>query len=105
MSKLTISWTNLAKKSYLEELDFIQLKWSSKEVETFVVIVNDYLENLSSGILQGKSYQYKNIHSIVISKQTTLFYRIHQNQNSVALLLFWNNQKNPNQLQKTLQKL
>ncbi len=41
-------------------------------------------------------------YSLVISKQTTLFYRINENSNSVEFLLFWNNSKNPDDLVRLL---
>ncbi|WP_298509510.1 hypothetical protein [uncultured Kordia sp.] len=105
MSKITVSWTPYAKHSYFDELDFIKSKWTSKEVNAFVALVNEFIENLSCGIIEGKKYSTNNIHSLVISKQTTLFYRIYPNQNSIALLLFWNNQKNPEVLKKALQRI
>ena len=105
MSKITILWTSYAKYSYFEELDFIASKWTSKEVNAFISLVNHFIENLSHGILQGKKYSSTNIHSLVISRQTTVFYRIYPDQNAIELLLFWNNQKDPTILKKTLQRI
>ena len=105
MSKIIVSWTPYAKFSYFDELDFIKSKWTSKEVNAFITLVNEFIENLSHSIIQGRKYSSKNIHSLVISKQTTVFYRMYPDQNSITLLLFWNNQKNPNMLKKTLQRI
>ena len=54
MSKITVSWTSYAKLSYFEELDFIQLKWTLKEVNAFIRLVDKLIENLSTGVIQGK---------------------------------------------------
>ncbi|MBC8754195.1 hypothetical protein H2O64_05895 [Kordia sp. YSTF-M3] len=105
MSKIIVSWTPYAKFSYFDELDFIESKWTSKEVNAFIALVNGFIENLSCGIIQGKKYSPKNIHSLVISKQTTVFYRMHPDQDLITLLLFWNNQKDSNMLKKTLQRI
>ncbi len=105
MSKIIVSWTSYAKSSYFDELSFIESKWTLKEVKNFISLVNESIENLSNGIIQGKKYVQQNIHAIVISKQTTIFYRIYPDQNTIALLLFWNNQKNPNTLQKRLKRI
>lgn len=105
MSKRIVFWTTYAKHSYFEELAYIQLKWTSKEVHSFIVLVDEVIENLANGIIQGKNYSNSSIHSIVISKQTTVFYRTNPNQNSIALLLFWNNQKDPVNLQKMLESM
>lgn len=104
MSKITVSWTTYAKLSYFEELDFIQLKWTSKEVNAFALLVEFFVENLSKGTIQGKKHQQSNVYSTVISKQTTVFYKTYPKKNSVALLLFWNNKKNPDLLKRKLQK-
>ena len=35
---MTIFWTETAKLSYAEELDFIYRKWGNKEVEKFIAL-------------------------------------------------------------------
>ncbi len=56
---------------------------------------------LSKGNIEGKVYT-NNISSIVISKQTTVFYKKYPLKNTITLLLFWNNQRNPEKLEKVL---
>jgi len=96
-----IDWTFSALNSYEEEIDFIYLKWNLKEVLKFEKLVIIELERLSKnptlGILKSE-----NIYTFILSKQTTLFYRINSNALSIELLLFWNNQKNPQDLIKLL---
>ncbi len=36
-----------------------------------------------------------NTYSLVISKQTTLFYDILENKSQIDLIAFWNNKQNP----------
>ncbi len=71
MSKIIVSWTSYAKYSYFDELDFIKSKWTLKEVNAFVNLVNECIENLSRGIIEGKKYATDNIHSLVISDLKT----------------------------------
>lgn len=100
-----ITWTDYAKFSYYEELDFIDKKWTLKEVENFIVLAEGIIKQLSSGVIQGKRYSNNDVYSVVISKQTTLFYRTYPMQNSIALLLFWNNKRNPNSLKRLLKQV
>jgi len=58
MSKIIVSWTSYAKFSYFDELDFIKSKWTSKEVNAFITLVNEFIENLSCNIIQGKKYSF-----------------------------------------------
>jgi hypothetical protein len=96
-----IDWTFSALNSYYEEIEFIYLKWNQKEVLKLENLVAIELERLSKNPTLGK-INFKNNYSITLSKQTTLIYRINNNSKSIELLLFWNNQKNPEDLSKLL---
>ena len=71
----------------------------------FVKAVCKELSLRKSSVVVGKTYPNNNMHSVVISKQTTVFYRAFPKQNSIVLLLFWNNQKDPKTLKKLFKKL
>ena len=88
-----------------EEIDFIAQKWTIKEIQDFIFLVDDFIERLSLGIEQGKIYPNSPILSVVISKQTTVFFRKYPENNTIALLLFWNNQKDPKTLKRVLQNM
>jgi len=96
-----LDWTFSAENSYAEEIDFIYLKWNLKEVLKFEKIVETELERISRNPTLGV-LRFKNNYFVVISKQTTLFYRINNSILSIELLLFWNNLKNPEDLNKLL---
>jgi plasmid stabilization system protein ParE len=100
--KYSIIWQPLAIESFYEELDFILLKWNPKEAEKFSILVEDSLFRIRSKPEIGKFNSKKEIYSLVLSKQTTLIYKIIENADQIDLLLFWNNKKNPKLLQKLL---
>ena len=85
---------------YDEEIDYIFFKWNLKEVlkfEQLAIIELDRLcQNPRIGIIKNDKY------SILFSKQTTLFYNVKEKEETIELLLFWNNQKNPEELNKLL---
>ena len=97
----SIDWTFSAINSYEEEIDFIFLKWNHNEVLKFEKLVEIELERLSKNPTLGV-LRLENIFSLILSKQTTLFYKIKNDDFSIELLLFWNNQKNPSHLNKLL---
>ena len=99
---ISVTWTAYAKISYYEEIDFIDKKWTIKEVQDFIFLVEDFIERLSSGIEEGRVYPSNPIYSVVISKQTTVFFKKYPKDNTIVLLLFWNNQKDPEILKKLL---
>jgi plasmid stabilization system protein ParE len=98
----SVYWSVLSRESFNDEVDFIFLKWNFEEVLKFIELVAVTTERLAVQPEIGIHRKEKKIYSLVISNQTTLFYRINQSQNQVELVLFWNNKRNPNELLKLL---
>jgi plasmid stabilization system protein ParE len=97
-----IIWQPNSETTYYDEIDFLFLKWNLKEVLIFQELVNQNLERL---LKNPKIGVYKNnlkVYSIVISKQTTLFYNFDESTKTIDLYAFWNNYKNPSDLNKLL---
>ena len=95
-------WKPLATESYFEEMNFILSKWNEYEVQKFEDLGYDYLKTLSKTPTIGNFKSEFNCYSIVISKQTTLFYKIIEEKSQIDLVLFWNNSQNPNLLSNLL---
>ena len=91
-------WKTLATETYFDEMNFILSKWNEFEVQKFVDLVYDYLETLSKKPTIGIYKADNNCYSIVISKQTTLYYKIIEDKMQIDLILFWNNSQNPSLL-------
>ena len=96
-----IEWTPTAQSSFVDEVDFIFRKWNYKEISKFEDLVVNEISHVALNPQIGIQNS-NGISSLVLSKQTTLYYRIKDNDYLVELLLFWNNLKNPNDLYKLL---
>ena len=96
----SVHWSTLAELTFADEVDFILKKWNQKEVDNFVFLVEDYLKHLSSNPFIGINFSNPTIYYFVISKQTTLYYKISEDELKIDLILFWNNKKNPKLLDK-----
>lgn len=101
---MKIVWTKSAELSYVEEIEFINRKWSLVEVAKFMDLVDVFVNKLKSGIIEGKVSPKTNIRSFVISRQTTLFFDFQKDKKRIELLLFWNNKRNPKELEKQIKK-
>jgi plasmid stabilization system protein ParE len=101
MSSILI-WKYVALNTYIEEINYIILKWNNKEVQKFKDLVVENLERLSKNPKMGVYLEKDNIYSLMISKQTTLYYKVIESEKRIELLIFWNNQKNPADLIKLL---
>ncbi len=97
-----ILWQLNSEITYSDEIDYIYLKWNHKEVEKFQELVIENLKRLSINPLIGKYDSNLKLYLFLISKQTTLYYSINQDTKIVDLHVFWNNQKNPDDLTKLL---
>lgn len=95
-----IIWLDDSLITYQQEIDFIFLKWNNEEVHKFVVLVNENLKRLS--VNPNLGIPIKTFFKIVISKQTTLYYKVIEKDRRIDLILFWNTSKNPNDLIKLL---
>lgn len=99
---MEVIWSKHAKHSFSDELEFILLKWSLKEVENFITLVETHIEKLKSGTIEGQVSRKTKIRRLVISKQTTLFFELNKEANRIELLLFWNNKRDPKELMEML---
>ena len=97
-----INWDIVAIESLVSESEFILKKWNQKEVDKFESLVDTYLTRISINPKIGKFNKVFNVFSIVISKQTTLYYNFNEDSKVIDLYLFWNNLKNPEDLLKLL---
>ncbi|GGG38387.1 type II toxin-antitoxin system RelE/ParE family toxin [Bizionia arctica] len=92
---MKVIWTYTAEMSYKEEIDFILLKWNNTQASLFVELVENNITKLKDYPELGQPI-YKNFRVLSISKQTSLFYRIIEE--NIELSIFWNNKRNPKDL-------
>ncbi|OYQ43403.1 hypothetical protein CHU92_03440 [Flavobacterium cyanobacteriorum] len=97
-----IYWTTLGETTFADEVDFIYRKWNQKEVERFIKVVSTVIEKLKQNPFIGKFYSDKDIYSLVISRQSTLFYKVYPDILRIDILLLFNNTQNPEKLLKYL---
>ena len=98
----SIHWSKLAEITFSEEMDFIFQKWNQKEVDKFGLLVQNCLQSISENPKIGKNESENQVYSFVISKQTTIYFKIAEIELRIDLILFWNNKKNPILLDKYL---
>lgn len=99
-----IEWTPLAESSYQAILDFVFEQWSIEIVIRLDDEVKDILGHLERKFFIGSPvHGNANIRKCVISKQTSLIYRIIHETDTVELITFVDNRSNHpffNQIQK-----
>jgi len=90
---MKIIWTETALESYEEITEYINYKFSMKEVVDFIDKTEAILLIISNNFEVGIQYKKTEYRKFLIAKQTYLFYKI-ENQ-TIYLAVFCNNAKNP----------
>jgi len=99
---MKIEWSETVKLTYAEELEFIDLKWGNNEVKKFMMLSDNFLNTLSTGAFEGKLVRKGTLTMSVISKQTSVFYKVDKTNDKIILVSFWNNKRDPKKLEKLL---
>jgi plasmid stabilization system protein ParE len=97
---MKIIWTETALESYEEIVNYISYKFTMKEAVDFLDKTEAILVVISNNFEAGSRYKKTEYRKFLIAKQTYLFYKI-ENQ-TIYLSVFWNNAKNPLQLNTIL---
>lgn len=91
---MKIEWTLASKDDYWKNIEYLESRWSEKEVLNFINEVDCSIKLLKKGNLIFKKSNYKNVYKMVILKQVTIYYSI-ENE-TIYLLRFWNNYQDLN---------
>ena len=101
---IKVFWTPEAIETYEEELHYIQQTWGLETLLNFSNRIEDCIRLLQKGIVEARYSKKSDLYFFVVSKQTSIVYRIYTHKNQIDLLLFWNNKRDPNSLKKFLGK-
>lgn len=88
-----IIWSPQALEDYFQNIEYLELKWSNKEVRNFIEATDAAISIISKSPNTFRFADYNDVRQVPIMPQITLFYRA--NSHSVQLIRFWNNYQNP----------
>jgi len=91
MSSYQITWSPLARLTYLNILSYLEEEWSLKEVKSFIQRTDEVLKYISQNPLLYSYSKESDTHKSVLVKQVSLFYRV--KSSNVELLIFWDNRQ------------
>jgi plasmid stabilization system protein ParE len=92
-----IIWSTEAKKNLNTIVEYLEDKWTNKEISKFLSLLNHTLELLrQKPFLFQSSYKFKNIRKAVITSQVSLFYKV--NKSSIMIVSLFDNRQHPDKL-------
>lgn len=94
--RYSVKWLPEAEFTFKLVISYLEENWSAKEIIAFIERTNDVIENIRNRPKQYIYSQKKDAYRVVVTKHTSLFYRIKINQ--IELLTFWDNRQDPQKL-------
>ena len=92
---MKILWTKAAQGSFDNIVDYLKNEWSINSAIKFVNKTVVFLDVLQKHPEIGRKENVKNdLRSFVLTRQTTIFYRI-KNDSTIVLLKFFDTRQNP----------
>jgi plasmid stabilization system protein ParE len=94
-----VLWSDKAKLTYQEVIEYLEYKWTEKEIHAFISRTDDIIIKISKNPYLFQ--QHKNntlIRQAVHHENVSLIYQISEDQKTINLLTFWDNRQNPSNL-------
>ena len=101
---MEITWTSIAKKSYVKNIEFLLKIWNLKVAQDFILDVEKAMELISLQPEIFEEWEFnKNYRKGFIHKNVSFYYKIKPTE--LVVYLFWNNLQDPNKIKNILKKL
>jgi plasmid stabilization system protein ParE len=90
-----LEWAPKAQKDYNDNIDYLLLQFPVQVSIDFIQKVEQTIDLIKQENITFLSTEYRGINKVVILPQITLYYRIQKETNTLQLVRFWNNKKDP----------
>lgn len=90
---MEIVWTDEAKKTFKNNINYLKDNWSQKEVDTFISEALKVIERIKRMPNLGRYDNDYKCNILTIVEQISLFYDI--DCDKIILLTFWDNRQKP----------
>lgn len=91
----TIFWSTEAELSYLKILEYLEEKWTQRELVRFINRTDEVMEYIKKSPFQYQKIK-TNTHKVILNRQISLFYKIEHS--TIFLHYFWDNRQDPEKL-------
>ncbi len=97
---MKVSWMPKALKSFMEIVDFLNERWTKKEVDTFAEQTDKVIEQIAENpYMFVATEKRKNVRKGLVNKLVSLFYRVKPRKKEIELLRFRDNRMDPDKLE------
>lgn len=93
---LEIVWTEQAEKGLIRVLEYLNERWTTKEIVNLEKNLQDLLARISNYTdIYPVSAKYKNVHKGLIDKNNYIIYRVDTSKNIIEIINFRGTKQNP----------
>jgi plasmid stabilization system protein ParE len=99
MPQLSILWSDKAKRTYADIIEYLNIRWTKKEIHHFIFRTDTLIEKITNNPCLFK--QHKNdplIREAVLHGNVILIYKIPADSKTITLITFWGTRQNPKKL-------
>ena len=87
---MQIIYSEIAKITLKENIEFLKLLWTPKEVDIFLSDVENVLKNLNDGNFKIYKIEKKNVRSVLIGRKHVKMYFRKESKDLIRVILFSN---------------
>ncbi|MCL2727880.1 MAG: type II toxin-antitoxin system RelE/ParE family toxin [Bacteroidales bacterium] len=96
---LEIEWTSEAERNLTAIFDYLEERWSKREIKNFAKKLESDLQHLSKNpAICPYCNKEQSIRRCVLSPQTTIYYKEVPLENRVVIITLFDNRQNPDKL-------
>ncbi len=88
-----VIWTPQAEVTFYKVIEYLQDKWTDREVEYFVNATDKVISYIAEYPLMFRRTNKKNIHEALITPQNLLIYKVYSTH--ISLITFYDTRQSP----------
>ncbi|MBI9067003.1 MAG: type II toxin-antitoxin system RelE/ParE family toxin [Salinivirgaceae bacterium] len=96
---LRVRWSKEAEETFDAVIEYLENKWSEKEIRNFVRTSHKVIEQIEKNPFQFKASGFHSFRKAFVSKHNSLLYGVNEEDEVIELYTFWDNRQNPDKLQ------
>ena len=92
-----LSWSDEALNNLKGIINYLEFNWTNREIKKFAQLLEKQLKRIKENpLLFAESEKSNGLRRSVLSKQTTIYYRV--NNNEIRIISLFDNRQNPHKL-------
>jgi plasmid stabilization system protein ParE len=88
-----VRWTSEAETTFEGVIEYLESKWTDREIEKFVSATNRVVDYISEQPKMFRKTNKRNVHEALLTTHNLLIYKVYPTH--IDLITFWDTRRNP----------